>query len=60
MRYGYKLISLLWGGHVDNDIHSYQNYVHLSWLYRLHHNLLQLSGILFIVNYMAVLATHQR
>ncbi|MGC6745211.1 hypothetical protein ACP0HM_13680 [Escherichia coli] len=49
MRYGYKLISLLWAVVLMISIHSYQKlHSHLSRLYHAAgHNLLQLSGILF-------------
>lgn len=51
MRYGYKLISLLWAVVLMISIHSYQITFPFIWLYHAaDHNLLQLSGILFLLS----------
>lgn len=62
MRYGYKLISLLWAVVLMIGIHSYQKYIPIyPWLYHAaDHNLSSYLVFSFIVNYMAVLATRQR
>ena len=62
MRYGYKLISLLWAVVLMISIHSYQNYIPIYPGYTTQLTITSSSYLVFsfIVNYMAVLATRQR
>ncbi|HFU0047157.1 TPA: cyclic-guanylate-specific phosphodiesterase PdeF [Escherichia coli] len=62
MRYGYKLISLLWAVVLMISIHSYQNYIPIYPGYTTQLTITFSSYLVFsfIVNYMAVLATRQR
>ncbi|MBW9313283.1 hypothetical protein FA041_26930 [Escherichia coli] len=62
MRYGYKLISLLWAVVLMISIHSYQNYIPIYHGYTTQLTITSSSYLVFsfIVNYMAVLATRQR
>lgn len=62
MRYGYKLISLLWAVVLIISIHSYQNYIPFYHGYTTQLTITSSSYLVFsfIVNYMAVLATRQR
>ncbi|HDD9725731.1 TPA: cyclic-guanylate-specific phosphodiesterase PdeF [Escherichia coli] len=62
MRYGYKLISLLWAVVLMISIHSYQNYIPIYPGYTTQLTIASSSYLVFsfIVNYMAVLATRQR
>lgn len=62
MRYGYKLISLLWAVVLMISIHSYQNYIPIYPGYTTQLAITSSSYLVFsfIVNYMAVLATRQR
>ena len=62
MRYGYKLISLLWAVVLMISIHSYQNYIPIYPGYTTQLTITSSSYLVFsfIVNYMAILATRQR
>lgn len=62
LRYGYKLISLLWAVVLMISIHSYQNYIPIYPGYTTQLTITSSSYLVFsfIVNYMAVLATRQR
>lgn len=62
MRYGYKMISLIWAVVLITGIHHYQNYIPNYHGYNTQLTITSSSYLVFsfIVNYMSVIATRQR